>query len=115
MFKKGDKFLSCRGFQILPFLVAASIPTSCSRNTVYCSLEKKWKEKKRNTTNEKLHMKKRKKVRRTKNGKWQLHIRDTKKLYAAPCHGSTLEEKAEFKSLFTVHKKQKHSSRMFYR
>lgn len=41
MFKKVDKFLSCGGFQILSFLVAASISTSCSRNTVYYSLEKK--------------------------------------------------------------------------
>lgn len=41
MFKKADKFLSCGGFQILSFLVAASISTSRSRNTVYYSLGRK--------------------------------------------------------------------------
>ena len=51
MFKKVDKFLSCGGFQILSFLVAASISTSRSRNTVYYSLGKKQTNKQTNNKN----------------------------------------------------------------
>lgn len=74
MFKKVDKFLSCGGFQKLSFLVAASISTSYSRNTVYYSLGKNTTT--TTTNHKKLLHSKTKMVRTTKNGKRQLHVRE---------------------------------------
>lgn len=88
MFKKVDKFVSCGGFQILSFLVAASISTSHSRNTVYYSWGGGGRE--QTAKNWCIWGKEKWLEQKMVNGSYILG--NTEGLYAAPCCYSTPEE-----------------------